>query len=409
MYYDASAEAEQKPPMPSVSEDSISKQEGATEIEVTPPRVIIHLSAKEIKIPAIVKAREFNATIRTKPSGKSTGKRAGFFIISQREDGTALFFSELSAVDVHNALVQIGARPGNNLSMEAMYILKKPSPETEREASKKMEGSPIEIRVSWAGVQEGYLLQNIITDSDGRGVEMRFGGNLSILQEAVRLGYAETVACFHSCPGAPIGNEKYSLREAIFREGRFTADEDLLPPDGTEVTITLKLLKQPASKSGQTDRPSVKNQNHNQYNVILISIDNLRADHLSSYGYHRETSPNIDRFAADGILFEQAISQSSWSLPSHASLFTSRFVSSHKQHKLSTILSDQETTLAEVLKKYGYVTGGFSGGINLKADWGLSQGFDVYFNDDSIEGPFEVILPKALTERSPIFLVLARK
>jgi len=57
-------------------------------------------------------------------------------------------------------------------------------------------------------------------------------------------------------------------------------------------------------------------------NVVLISIDSLRADHLGSYGYPRPTSPSIDRLASEGVLFEVAVSSTSWTLPAHASLFT---------------------------------------------------------------------------------------
>ncbi|MGY8804601.1 MAG: sulfatase-like hydrolase/transferase, partial [bacterium] len=57
-------------------------------------------------------------------------------------------------------------------------------------------------------------------------------------------------------------------------------------------------------------------------NVLLISIDTLRPDHLGAYGYERATSPRIDRLAAEGALFETAISSSSWTLPAHAALFT---------------------------------------------------------------------------------------
>src|SRR4051812_8969276 len=64
-------------------------------------------------------------------------------------------------------------------------------------------------------------------------------------------------------------------------------------------------------------------------NVLVIVIDTLRADHLSSYGYSRPTSPNIDRLVGSGVLFENAIAASSWSLPSHASLVTGRTVREH--------------------------------------------------------------------------------
>ena len=64
-------------------------------------------------------------------------------------------------------------------------------------------------------------------------------------------------------------------------------------------------------------------------NVLVIVVDTLRADHLSSYGYSRPTSPNIDNLARNGVLFENAIAPSSWSLPSHASLVTGRAVHEH--------------------------------------------------------------------------------
>ena len=64
-------------------------------------------------------------------------------------------------------------------------------------------------------------------------------------------------------------------------------------------------------------------------NIILIVLDTTRLDHLSCYGYHRNTSPNLDRLAAESVIYTQAIAPSSWTLPSHASLFTGKFTSSH--------------------------------------------------------------------------------
>ena len=64
-------------------------------------------------------------------------------------------------------------------------------------------------------------------------------------------------------------------------------------------------------------------------NVLLISIDTLRPDHLGCYGYHRKTSPRIDKLAAGGVLFENHISSTSWTLPAHAALFTSLADSVH--------------------------------------------------------------------------------
>ena len=65
------------------------------------------------------------------------------------------------------------------------------------------------------------------------------------------------------------------------------------------------------------------------YNIILITIDTLRSDHLSCYGYERKTSPNIDKIADNGIIFEKAIAPSSWTAPSMVSLFTSVYPINH--------------------------------------------------------------------------------
>ena len=83
-------------------------------------------------------------------------------------------------------------------------------------------------------------------------------------------------------------------------------------------------------------------------NVILISIDTLRADHLSTYGYARNTSPAIDQLASEGLVFEHALSQSSWTLPSHASMLTALYPIEHKTNYVQGLrLADGTRTLAE--------------------------------------------------------------
>ena len=82
-------------------------------------------------------------------------------------------------------------------------------------------------------------------------------------------------------------------------------------------------------------------------NAILISIDTLRADHLGCYGYARPTSPHLDRFAAAGALFEHAVAESSWTMPSHASLLTGLLPSRHGMLDDTSRLADSIPTLAE--------------------------------------------------------------
>ncbi len=113
-------------------------------------------------------------------------------------------------------------------------------------------------------------------------------------------------------------------------------------------------------------------------NVILIVIDTLRADHLSAYGYGRKTSPNIDRLAAEGLLYEQCISASSWTLPAHASLFTGLFPRDHRTTSENWKLDDSFDTLAELLGAAGYHTGGFSNNVWTDDFSNLIQGFDTF-------------------------------
>ncbi len=120
-------------------------------------------------------------------------------------------------------------------------------------------------------------------------------------------------------------------------------------------------------------------------NVILISIDTCRADHLSSYGQPLELTPHIDRVAREGALFEQVISPVPITLPSHSSLMTGTIPPVHGvRDNTDYRLDDSMTTLAEIMKVNGFRTGAVVGAFVLDADFGLDQGFDSY--DDRIVG-----------------------
>jgi arylsulfatase A-like enzyme len=127
-------------------------------------------------------------------------------------------------------------------------------------------------------------------------------------------------------------------------------------------------------------------------NVLLILVDTLRADHLSSYGYNRQTSPNIDALAREGALFENAISDSSWTYPSHVSLVTGRHQFEHGRNTFAMAplfhpkknMFDGYPTIGEALQKHGYRTGAFSANRTFfVSNMGFSRGFihfDDYFN-----------------------------
>ncbi|MBI5362694.1 MAG: sulfatase [Planctomycetes bacterium] len=114
--------------------------------------------------------------------------------------------------------------------------------------------------------------------------------------------------------------------------------------------------------------------------VLLVSIDSLRADHLGCYGYSKATSPNLDRLAREGVRCEQVVSTTSWTLPAHAALFTGLFDSTHGVVDNERALSEKANTLAEALHAAGYRTAGVFGGPYLHPVFGLAQGFDRWVN-----------------------------
>lgn len=132
-----------------------------------------------------------------------------------------------------------------------------------------------------------------------------------------------------------------------------------------------------------------------KYNVVVILMETLRPDHLGCYGYQRATSPNIDRLAAKGAVFENAFAQSSQSLISAASIFTGLYPPSHGVIRVDRRLNPDITTLAVELKKHGYRTAAFTSGFFLNRGFGLGSGFEVY--DDSKDfGTLADVVPGAL-------------
>ena len=124
-------------------------------------------------------------------------------------------------------------------------------------------------------------------------------------------------------------------------------------------------------------------------NVLLISIDTCRADYLSCYGYESQTTPNIDAVAAEGILFENVIAPIPETLPSHSSMFTGTIPPYHGVHaNVGGYFADESNiALAEILKDAGFVTAAAVSAFVLNSQFGISQGFDDYY--DRFENPLD--------------------
>jgi arylsulfatase A-like enzyme/Tfp pilus assembly protein PilF len=143
-------------------------------------------------------------------------------------------------------------------------------------------------------------------------------------------------------------------------------------------------------------------------NVVLITIDTLRADHVGCYGYKQIKTPNIDGLAADGVRFERAFAVVPVTLPSHTSMLTGTYPMLSGIHDFSgNKLSSLQPTLASVLKQAGYQTGAVIASAVLDSRFGLNQGFDFYYdhfdfnrldeaNLDEMERPGNVVADVAL-------------
>jgi len=111
-------------------------------------------------------------------------------------------------------------------------------------------------------------------------------------------------------------------------------------------------------------------------NILLIVMDCVRFDYLSVYGYPRPTTPNLERLAADGVVFENAFAAAPWTPPSHASLFTGTYPSQHGVDVNENLyLSEQNITLAQVLAEHGYRTFGVLPDAHLSNVRGFDKGF----------------------------------
>ena len=110
--------------------------------------------------------------------------------------------------------------------------------------------------------------------------------------------------------------------------------------------------------------------------VVLVSIDTLRPDHMSVYNYPRKTTPGLEAFATEAIVFDDAVSTSSWTLPAHASLLTSTYPSVHGAVNLNVGLARSWPNLATVLRESGFTTQAMVTHVYLAPEYGFDEGFD---------------------------------
>lgn len=137
-------------------------------------------------------------------------------------------------------------------------------------------------------------------------------------------------------------------------------------------------------------------------NLLVVTFDTTRADHLGVYGHSSIETPNIDRLAADGVLFEQTIAAAPITLPSHTTIMTGRYPPGHGvRDNGAFVVPTEETTLAELLLEHGYRTAAAMGSFPLTARFGLNQGFELF--DDRVGPPTGGLFTKPLLPKADLF------
>jgi len=192
---------------------------------------------KEVQIFGTIYPARFNAAL---------GDEAHYHLLVWQggQSANALIETPVDDLAFHDALVALGAHPGDNLDMAAWNERNHAHPPI---ALAKVTGSPLEARIAWntkpLGVPVAQVFRQSLTPDPQPLVEWRFGGNrdrwFNLIPLAPRPG---CLACLYSCPSGKVSNAALSIHEYVETPSRFRADTTLLPPDGTPVVVTFRVL-----------------------------------------------------------------------------------------------------------------------------------------------------------------------
>lgn len=148
----------------------------------------------------------------------------------------ALLKAFASDTDVYDALVALGAKPGNNLT-QAVWDERKN--ERSKAPETRVEGTPIEAFVWWEGLQQPLPLKELVNDPSGKGIDLRFGGNKALIP----IWKSGCIICLQSCPGGKISNRNYTIRDYVKGRSTFTVNKSVVPRGRRQAVVILRLTK----------------------------------------------------------------------------------------------------------------------------------------------------------------------
>ncbi len=230
--------------------------------------------------------------------------------------------------------------------------------------------------------------------------EVEFGaagpGTLRVMVEQDR--EAPVVVASRTEAGGGLDVDLAPFASRVVRLSLEAAVPDALGASAGDVILGSALITVPeagrvAESGASLEAPSTESSPAARGNVLLYVVDSLRADRLGVYGHDRDVSPNLDRFAQRATVFETAISQSSWTRASMASVMTGLWPLAHDTNGRADVLAAEALTLAEMLNERGYETMAIAQNPNVFAQFGFDQGFEIFtelLNKDASDALAEI-------------------
>ena len=186
----------------------------------------IDTSGGEVRILAELQPEKF--------SGGWLASTPNYHAVVWKDGGAAseaFLTSPVSDTDLYDAMLAIGAVPGNNLTMAAWKDRKDPASTA---PDQRVEGTPVQVLVWWEGLAAPLPLKDLLLDSGGRGIDMRFGGNKALIPE----WHSGCIACLYSCPGGKVSNHAYTIRDYVSGTTKFDVNWSNVPK-GTRQALVI--------------------------------------------------------------------------------------------------------------------------------------------------------------------------
>lgn len=192
--------------------------------------IIVDKNAKEIRLLATLQPKAFETGwFKQLPGHHAVTWKDG------RKGHEALLAAVASDTQVYEALISIGAKPGNNLT-QAVWDERKDK--TSKVPETRVEGSPVAVFVWWEGLPEPLPLTKLLLDPSGKGIDLRFGGHKNLIP----VWKSGCIVCLQSCPGGKISNRNYTIRDYMEDKATFSVNRSVVP-EGTRTAVVIIRLR----------------------------------------------------------------------------------------------------------------------------------------------------------------------